>query len=135
MTFQPGEMTSFNHYALGAVANWLHTTVAGLKPLEPGYKKIAIHPRPGGSIKTASAHTNTPYGRAAVSWKLDGETLKVEFEVPANTTAVVNLGGKEEEVGSGTYTRSVSYKAEGEWPPAPYQTQFAQVQPEDTLAL
>lgn len=137
---QPGEMTSFNHYALGAVANWLHTTVAGLSPLAPGYKEILIAPRPGGSLTHASTHTITPYGRAAVSWKLDTQKgeLAVEFEVPPNTTAVVRLGepgGKEEKVGSGKYSRTVKYEPEGEWPPAPYQTQFSQKQTKDTLAL
>ena len=128
-------MTSFNHYALGAVANFMHTTIAGLRPLEPGYKKIEIHPRPGGSFTHASAHTITPYGKAAVSWRLDGDSLHVEFKVPPNTTAIVRLGGRDEEVESGKYSRTVDYRPEGEWPPAPYQTQFAQVQPEDTLAL
>lgn len=127
-------MTSFNHYALGAVANFMHTTIAGLRPLEPGYKRIEIRPRPGGSFTSAKTHTITPYGKAAVSWAIKDGSLSVDFEVPPNTTAVVILGGKEEEVGSGKYSRTVEYKAEGEWPPAPYATQFAQVQPEDTIA-
>ncbi len=39
-TINPGEMTSFNHYALGAVADWIHRTVGGLAPLEPGYSTV-----------------------------------------------------------------------------------------------
>lgn len=129
-------MTSFNHYALGAVANWLHTTVAGLSPVEPGYKKILIQPRPGGSLTTASAYTITPYGRASVEWALEGDKLEVKFEIPPNTSAVVRLGGKEENVGSGTYSRNVDWQAEGEWPPSQYQTQFATpAKANDTLAL
>ncbi len=46
----PGEMTSFNHYALGAVADWLHRTVGGLAPAQPGYRQIAVRPRPGGGL-------------------------------------------------------------------------------------
>lgn len=128
-------MTSFNHYALGAVANFLHTTVGGLKPLEPGYRRLEIRPQPGGTVTTASTHTITPSGLASVSWTLKGGQLEVDFVVPANTQAVVVLGGKEETVGSGTYSRKVKYEAEGEWPPAPYQTQFAQPKTSDTLAL
>jgi alpha-L-rhamnosidase len=131
-------MTSFNHYALGAVASFLHTTVAGLKPLEPGYRKFLIAPRPGGTITTASTHTITPYGRASVSWSLskDQSELTVKFEVPPNTEAVVRLGQeKEETVGSGMYERVVKYTQEGEWPPSPYQTKFAAPPSLDTLAL
>jgi alpha-L-rhamnosidase len=128
-------MTSFNHYALGAVANWLHTTVGGLKPLEPGYRRFLVSPQPGGTIRNASVHTITPSGRAAVSWVLEDGNLKVDIEVPPNTTAVVRLGGggKEEELGSGTYQREVKYDA-GQWPPTPYRTQFSHRVMEDTLA-
>src|SRR5690606_22868655 len=41
-TINPGQMTSFNHYALGAVADWMHRVVAGLAPLEPGYRSMRI---------------------------------------------------------------------------------------------
>ena len=47
-TINPGEMTSFNHYALGAVADWMHRTIGGLTPAQPGYRRIEIRPRPGG---------------------------------------------------------------------------------------
>jgi alpha-L-rhamnosidase len=130
-------MTSFNHYALGAVANFLHTTVAGLTPLSPGYREILISPQPGGSVTTASVYTITPSGRASVSWELKGGKLKVDFEVPPNTTAVVRLSKeKEEKVGSGIYTREVAYEADGIWPPDRYKTQFASSKHDnDTLAL
>ena len=128
-------MTSFNHYALGAVASFLHSTVAGLKPLEHGYKRFIIQPLPGGTITQASTHTITPYGRAAVSWSLSSDQLTVDIEVPPNTEAMVRLGGEEEVVGSGRYSRTVKYIADGEWPPAPYQTQFATPPNMETLAL
>jgi alpha-L-rhamnosidase len=62
----PGEMTSFNHYALGAVADFLHRTVAGLAPASPGYRRLRIAPRPGGGLTHASARLDTPYGQASV---------------------------------------------------------------------
>ena len=51
----PGEMTSFNHYALGAVADWLHRTVGGLAPATPGYQHLAVQPHPGGGLTYARA--------------------------------------------------------------------------------
>jgi len=49
----PGEMTSFNHHAFGAIADWMHPTVGGLSPLEPGYARIPIAPQPGGGAAPA----------------------------------------------------------------------------------
>ncbi len=101
----PGEMTSFNHYALGAVADFLHRTVAGLAPAEPGYRRLRVAPRPGGGLTHASARLDTPYGPAAVSWTLDGGTLTVTATVPPGTSALVELPGAEpREVGAGTHT-------------------------------
>ena len=109
----PGEMTSFNHYALGAVADWLHRTVAGLAPAEPGYRKIAIRPRPGGGLLHASARHLTPYGLAESRWSIEGQTIHVSVIVPPNTTASVILPGKDTEsmeVGPGMYNWSYSYQ-------------------------
>ena len=71
-SINPGEMTSFNHYAFGAVADWMHRTVAGLAPLEPGYRRILVAPQPGGGLTWAETSLETPHGLAAVRWDLDG---------------------------------------------------------------
>ena len=72
-TVNPGEMTSFNHYALGAVADWLHRTVAGLAPGRAGLPPAARSaPRPGGGLRHAAAAHETPYGRAEVRWERGG---------------------------------------------------------------
>ena len=63
-SINPGDMTSFNHYALGAVADWLHRTVAGLALSSPGYRTFTVAPRPGGGLTHASTAHQTPYGRA-----------------------------------------------------------------------
>ncbi len=106
----PSGMTSFNHYAFGAVADWLHRTVAGLAPAEPGYRRLRITPRPGGGLTHASARLRTPYGLAACSWTLNGERLTVEATVPPNTSAEVNLpDGTEQTVGSGTHRWNVPF--------------------------
>jgi alpha-L-rhamnosidase len=104
-SINPGEMTSFNHYAYGAVADWLHRTVAGLAAAEPGYRKLRIAPRPGPGISAAAATHETPYGMAEVSWTLDGSSFALALTVPANTTAEVSLpdGSAAFEVGSGRH--------------------------------
>ncbi len=100
----PGEMTSFNHYALGAVADWLHRVVAGLAPEAPGYRVIRIAPRPLSALDHAEARHVTPYGEASVSWRREDEKILVRAVVPANTTAVVDLGDRDAfEVGAGTH--------------------------------
>ena len=65
-SINPGEMTSFNHYALGAVADWLHRTVAGLAPGAPGYRRLVVKPEPSRFLTCAQARLRTPYGDAAV---------------------------------------------------------------------
>jgi alpha-L-rhamnosidase len=105
-SINPGDMTSFNHYALGAVADWLHRTVAGLAPAAPGYRALRVAPRPGPGITSAAATHETPYGTAAVSWTLAGTSFSLELTVPASTTAEVSLpdGGAPFTVGSGRHT-------------------------------
>ncbi|MET3511666.1 glycoside hydrolase family 78 protein [Plantibacter flavus] len=108
-TVNPGQMTSFNHYALGAVADWLHRVVAGIAPSAPGYRSILFRPRPGGGLTHASAVHLTPYGRASIAWRIESDTLHVEVEVPTGTTAVVDLTGAEPvSVTSGTHRFEVT---------------------------
>jgi len=116
-TVNPGQMTSFNHYALGAVADWLHRTVAGLAPAEPGYRRIDFRPHPGGGLTYASARHRTPYGIASCSWKIEKEVMTVEVEVPPNTMGSVSLPGKRGElleVGSGCHSWSYPYQTHKE---------------------
>ncbi|GLH99547.1 alpha-L-rhamnosidase [Phytohabitans aurantiacus] len=123
-SINPGEMTSFNHYALGAIADWLHRTVAGLAPAAPGYRRLAVRPRPGGGLTHARAVHETPYGTAAAGWStLDGELL-VSVTVPPNTTAVVELpdGSAPVEVGSGDHEFRIAYEPARYPPPRPPHT-------------
>ena len=59
-SINPGEMTSFNHYAFGAVADWMHRSVGGLAPLEPGYRRILVAPQPGGGLTWARDEPRDP---------------------------------------------------------------------------
>lgn len=111
-SINPGEMTSFNHYAFGAVADWLHRVVAGLASAEPGYRRLAIQPHPGGNLTAARASLRTPYGLAESAWTIEGGKITLKVIVPPNATASVTLPGSVEkplEVGSGTYTWSYVY--------------------------
>jgi alpha-L-rhamnosidase len=111
-TVNPGEMTSFNHYALGAVADWMHRTVAGLAPLEPGYRRILFRPQPGGGLTSAAASHETPYGRASIEWQSNDGGYSVTVEVPTGATARVELPGHEpHDVGSGTFEYTVARTA------------------------
>jgi alpha-L-rhamnosidase len=99
-------MVSYNHYAYGAVAEWLHTAVAGLRPdpEDPGYHHFFVEPRPGGDLTHASASLHTRYGRASVTWRVENGQLHVRVEVPPNTSATVTLpDGTTERVGSGSH--------------------------------
>lgn len=113
----PGQMTSFNHYALGSVANFLHGVVGGLSPLEPGWKKALIKPQPGGTLTSAKVTYDSVYGPYTVEWQLkDGGALSVKASVPPNASAKVELPGIDESVGSGEHQWDVKWEA-GEWPP------------------
>ncbi|WP_156759008.1 glycoside hydrolase family 78 protein [Microbacterium karelineae] len=113
-SINPGEMTSFNHYALGAVADFLHRRVAGLAPAEPGYRRLRVAPLPSPHLEWARASHETPYGRAAVSWTLDGEDFALEVTVPPSTTAEVLLPDDSApvEVASGTHRFACRFAAD-----------------------
>jgi alpha-L-rhamnosidase len=105
----PGEMTSFNHYALGAVADWLHRTVAGLAPGAPGYRTMVVRPVPGRALTSAAARHVTPYGEAAVSWTRAQGRFLLRVVVPVGSTATVYPPGEEPvDVGHGTHTFDVA---------------------------
>ena len=84
-------MTSLNHYALGAVADWLHRVVGGLAALEPGYARILVAPRPGGGLTSARVWNDTVHGRAEVAWSIEDGHLHLTALVPAGTSARVEL--------------------------------------------
>lgn len=94
-SINPGEMTSFNHYALGAVADWLHHTVAGLAPDEPGYRRIRIAPRPRYPLRDAGATHRTPLGDASVDWEIIGDELHLTAIIPTGAIAIFDLEGIE----------------------------------------
>lgn len=98
-------MTSFNHYALGSVASWMHAVIGGLAPDAPGWRRIRVAPVPGPGVTSAACAHRTPYGRTACRWRLDDGRIELAVEVPPNATAVVQPPGTDDEieVGSGRY--------------------------------
>jgi alpha-L-rhamnosidase len=104
-SINPGQMTSFNHYAFGAVADWLHRTVAGIAPAAPGYRELLVRPAPARSLTSASARHRTPYGDAEVAWERSQGRLRLQVVVPVGTAATVHIPGQSEpaRVGHGTH--------------------------------
>ncbi len=87
-TINPGQMTSFNHYAFGAVADWMHKVIGGINPLEPGYGRVLISPRPGGGLTWASTSLDTPHGTVAVTWRTEEDRVTVDVTLPEGVTGL-----------------------------------------------
>ena len=99
-----GGMISFNHYASGAVGAFLYQRLAGLEPLEAGYRRFRVKPLPGGGVTSARAKVLTPYGEAESAWEIKGNTFELSVRVPVGSICVVTLpDGQSRTVGSGSY--------------------------------
>jgi alpha-L-rhamnosidase len=92
-TFQSAGMNSFNHYAYGAIGEWLYNYVAGIQidPENPGYKHFFLAPHPGGGLTHAKAVYKSMYGEIKSDWKTEGNQMVYDVTIPANTTATVTL--------------------------------------------
>jgi len=96
-SFQTPDMNSFNHYAYGAIGDWMYRVVAGLDTYEDGagYHHSLISPHPGGSLRSAGADLQTGYGRLSCHWKLENDSLSIDLAVPANTTSTFYIPAPE----------------------------------------
>ncbi len=92
-SFQDAGMNSFNHYAYGAIGDWLYQVVAGIEldPDTPGYKRILIQPQPGGGLTYARASLDSMYGRIESRWTFADDDFQLAVTIPANTEGVVYL--------------------------------------------
>ena len=89
--FQDPGMNSFAHYSFGAVGEWMFETIGGIDTDGPAYKHIVIRPQPGGRLTWAKTSYDSIQGRIATAWKVDGDELRLDVTIPANTTATVYI--------------------------------------------
>jgi alpha-L-rhamnosidase len=112
-SFATPEMNSFNHYAYGAVGDWMFSTVAGIRPdeNEPGYKHIIFEPKPNKELGYAKARILTKNGEIISSWEYKGDSNLCEFSftIPDGSHATLYLDDEEYEFVSGTYTTEFEY--------------------------
>ncbi|KAH8594698.1 putative rhamnosidase [Bisporella sp. PMI_857] len=115
----PGSMTSFNHYALGSVGAFLHGTLGGISPKEPGWKVVRVEPVPGGRVTWAKVAFRGPYGQVRCEWEVKDGKFTIEILIPPNSKAEVKLPGQQDikSAGSGRHRWSLDYE-EGDWPTA-----------------
>lgn len=87
------DMNSFNHYAYGAIGEWMYRVMAGIEADEdaPGFKHTVIYPRIGGGLTYTEAEYHSVYGDIYVRWEVEGNKVILEVSIPANTTAALRL--------------------------------------------
>lgn len=104
-SFQETYANSFNHFAKGAVGDWMYSVVGGIRHDEdrPGYKHIIIKPEPDPSLSYAKTSLASPYGLIQTDWSLKNGQLYLKVDIPPNTTATIFLPGQPE----GTEQRSL----------------------------
>jgi len=100
-----GGMVSFNHYANGAVGDFLYRRIAGIEPVSGGYRTFRIKPLINQNLTSARASVETPYGRAGCDWQIKDGQFEIKAEVPVSAVCTLVLpSGRSEILGSGTYT-------------------------------
>ena len=101
----PGEMTSFNHYALGAVADWIYKVIAGIQPAAPGYEQIRLAPTPGPGLDWAKGALETRQGRVECGWCRTDNGYTIDVLVPEGVAAELALpDGRVQRVPSGHHS-------------------------------
>jgi len=90
-TFQDPGMNSFNHYAYGAIGDWMYRVSAGIETMGPGYRHIIIQPHPTNKLTYSKASFESPYGTIASGWERRDGKVKVKVIIPANTIATIIL--------------------------------------------
>jgi alpha-L-rhamnosidase len=90
-TFQDPGMNSFNHYAYGAIGDWMYRVSAGIETNGPGYRHLIIQPHPGKRLSYSKAKFESSYGTVASGWERKGSKIIITVKIPANCSATVNL--------------------------------------------
>ena len=99
------DMNSFNHYAYGAVADWMYGAAAGINsdPDRPGFEHIIFRPVTDRRLDFVKASIDTRRGTVASEWRRENGRIKYIFTVPEGCCASVIIGGEKHEVGAGTH--------------------------------
>jgi len=84
-------MNSFNHYAYGAVGDWMYQNIGGIQATDAGYKTFAVAPSIGGGLTHGKGTFESVYGTISSDWTVDGSTTSLAVSVPVNTTATVTI--------------------------------------------
>ena len=100
-TFWDDDMNSYNHYAYGSVADWVFGVACGIQPLEPGYAKVRIAPKPDPRLKSLCGVLDTVHGRIRSFWKYTEDGIRYEIDTPVKTEII--LGGEYRIVEKGSY--------------------------------
>lgn len=90
-TFQDPGMNSFNHYAYGAIGDWMYRVSAGIETMGPGYKHLVIQPHPTNKLSYSKASFESSYGRVSSGWERKEGRVIVNVTIPANATATIML--------------------------------------------
>lgn len=120
-SFGPVGMNSLNHYAFGAICEWLYRYVAGINPTEaaPGFKRSLLRPMPNSALSCACAEVDTPYGTLFSAWELKDGMIQLEFRIPFNMKAEIVLpdvqGCEVRENGNILQQESVLERGSGVW--------------------
>lgn len=98
------EMNSFNHYAYGAVADWVFEKALGIQVMEeyPGFEKVRIEPKADERLGWLEGSIATRHGKVAVKWTVTDEGTR--YEIEAQMPSVVVISGKCYELEAGKYT-------------------------------
>jgi alpha-L-rhamnosidase len=108
-TFQDPGMNSFNHYAYGAIGDWMYRVSAGLETTVAGYKHLKIQPHPTKKLTYSRASFESSYGTVKSGWEKSGDKIVIKVTIPANTTATIVIPSADAELimenGSGIKTK------------------------------
>lgn len=110
-TMWSADMNSFNHYAYGAIGEWMYRVMAGLEAEEasPGFKHCIMEPKIGGNLKFVEGSYHSCYGEHRLKWQVDDDQVTISVQIPANTTAEIRLSDVKELV----QTDELQFRKEG----------------------
>jgi alpha-L-rhamnosidase len=93
---QNAQMNSFNHYAFGAVCEWMFNNAAGINSTSPAYRSIIIKPEPDPRLKHLRAEYNSISGKIVSAWRFEEDGMSMEVGIPVNVTAKIFIPAESE---------------------------------------